>query len=756
MKKQLPTMFPVAAISLRCLIGIVVCVLGESMAVAQVERFDSPQTMYVAEEEAEVRSGPGDDYYPTSTLPMGQPVEVHLRTADGWLGIRPPEGSYSWIPARAGYLLPGGRVVEIMEPETVCWIGSEVASPELLRWQVALGQGEQLVVLGEAHRQRSDGSSELWYRVAPPSAEFRWIHRSQCAVDPPPPGPAIEAAEAQVADDQRAMGDEPARIPADKRVRRLPRDTATASRTQRRPAETRQGAGQSSSAVRSAGSVAQQSPGSEVLPAQFVANQGGAQEPGYLMAGEQYSVMETVEGEQWEYASDPLYEEDAPLSDDPLDDPEAWRGWHAFDFELPQWHFPILRRLFSSPEDEPAAFDPLADDPYSLEVMRPPRRSPMLPPPTSTRFRRSTPRVATEQVEVMVPRRQTPWRDPAELRRRRLEGRLGDAPAGTDARSILEEIQDNLSALGTKSTTGAMGQLGMPGRTPMSGHPVSGEISTAAPRNPGAMLTSERAWYGVGASGRAAGVESVPALESVTATSATGRGEEALAALQIALSQEVAKPTGAWNLAPLRTEIVRLIEHGDTPLVRGQARLLLERLEEFQGHASRTALLGTASLTMRGAGQDTASFLPIAMSGGHAPVGAIPDAAPAVGSAVVPAAYVATAKGAGTIPSVSSTMPVPKSDSETPVFRSRSTATVDGQIPFDATGILVPVYAGDAAQPRYALAGSDGHIIAYVTPLAGMKLDHHLHQPVGVYGLRGYLPQLQALYIQAERVVRLP
>ena len=51
---------------------------------------------------AEVRSGPSDKFYPTSKLLKGDHVTVlrEAKDAQGWLEIKPPTGSFSWIKAK--------------------------------------------------------------------------------------------------------------------------------------------------------------------------------------------------------------------------------------------------------------------------------------------------------------------------------------------------------------------------------------------------------------------------------------------------------------------------------------------------------------------------------------------------------------------------------------------------------------------------------------------------------------------------------
>jgi SH3-like domain-containing protein len=93
---------------------------GKSGPAKQAE----PDLRYVEVDRVNVYAGPREDYYPTSFLSRGESVTVYEQTEDGWLAIRPPKGSFSWLPASQGFLLPGGRKVEVTEAEAVSWIGS--------------------------------------------------------------------------------------------------------------------------------------------------------------------------------------------------------------------------------------------------------------------------------------------------------------------------------------------------------------------------------------------------------------------------------------------------------------------------------------------------------------------------------------------------------------------------------------------------------------------------------------------------------
>ncbi|MCM2371471.1 SH3 domain-containing protein [Aporhodopirellula aestuarii] len=148
-----------------------------------------PYLVFVAEEAAHLRCGPSGEYYRTDPLRHGQELEVYVETEDGWLGVRPTEDSFCWIPADATQLVqsdlpanvkPDAIEAEIIEDKTVAWIGTNLGRARRYRWQVQLGEGEIVTILGRSERDGPDGP-QTWYRIVPPSGEFRWIHQDQVA-----------------------------------------------------------------------------------------------------------------------------------------------------------------------------------------------------------------------------------------------------------------------------------------------------------------------------------------------------------------------------------------------------------------------------------------------------------------------------------------------------------------------------------------------------------------------------------------------
>ncbi len=131
----------------------------------------SPYQARVIAAGAAVHSGPGENFYSTDTLAQGDTVEIYREKPGGWLAIRPPVNSFSWVAGR-DLILKDGGLAEAVKDNVASRIGSRINDRHNAS-QVRLKKGEAVEVLGEENI-----NGEKWYKIAPPAGEFRWIQAS--------------------------------------------------------------------------------------------------------------------------------------------------------------------------------------------------------------------------------------------------------------------------------------------------------------------------------------------------------------------------------------------------------------------------------------------------------------------------------------------------------------------------------------------------------------------------------------------------
>jgi uncharacterized protein YgiM (DUF1202 family) len=156
---------------MRTLVVALPCFLFLMTSPASGER-NFPYKANVTSEDVYARSGPGQSYYPTDKLKKGQEVEVYRHDPGGWCAIRPVDGSFAWVSGR--YLKSTGKDLAVVTEENVsARVGSRFSDVRDVI-QVRLHKGETVEVL-ESPKSGGRGNESVWYKIAPPSGEFRWI-----------------------------------------------------------------------------------------------------------------------------------------------------------------------------------------------------------------------------------------------------------------------------------------------------------------------------------------------------------------------------------------------------------------------------------------------------------------------------------------------------------------------------------------------------------------------------------------------------
>jgi hypothetical protein len=178
--------------------------------------------------------------------------------------------------------------------------------------------------------------------------------------------------------------------------------------------------------------------------------------------------------------------------------------------------------------------------------------------------------------------------------------------------------------------------------------------------------------------------------------------QQQLEQIEIDLSLVLAQDKTQWNLAPLRERVQQLVEQGADPVARGQARLVLDKIKQFE------------------AAFDTDNNGLIAGRSGGGP----------------------------------SAVDAPRGEAELKQPADKS-SLADPR--YDAQGWLKPVVSRKTDKPAapYAIVDQEGQPLCFVTPSPGLNLNRYLNKQVGLYGRRGMLEELKKPHVLAERVIDL-
>lgn len=147
--------------------------VGTNLSTTQADDF--PYEAFVLTDEAEVLAGPGHRFYATERLSRGTKVEIYREEPSGWLAIRPPDASFSWVPAEFVERLDEDSLGRVKE-SAGAWVGTSVERVKEHHQQLTLKPGELVQILGEKSISGASGKEQAWLKIAPPAGEYRWIH----------------------------------------------------------------------------------------------------------------------------------------------------------------------------------------------------------------------------------------------------------------------------------------------------------------------------------------------------------------------------------------------------------------------------------------------------------------------------------------------------------------------------------------------------------------------------------------------------
>jgi uncharacterized protein YgiM (DUF1202 family) len=721
---------------------------GKEVPAYITAQHEKPRIRSVHTLQAVVRSGPSDKNYPTSTLKQGAVVDVYLETSDGWSGIRPPSGSHGWIPASVAYLLPGAKAAEIKDDETPAWIGSDSNDVSDFQWQVALKKSQQVVVLGEETHVNEDGSKQLWYRIAPPQGEFRWIKSSQLSdelqpvetksiasapTEPtktqPRPNPsrplqspvtlanhqepvvALQSMPGTELDeipmsDEPPVSDDPGTIVWSNEQEVL---AEVESQIRNEQVESQQGMGDESSTSMPMTSPSSGTKRTRIRP---IPAKGKTKKQTYDPAADSLHHWDAVR------SSEQKSGKQQNLRVGPMNSVLGLIGFSVVEADRVPVHSQIARNANTRSNANLAQVGPVGSSRLD-RLPRPNQRGPSMTLPSGSSLAFDPAYGQASQSTLAGPTNQGPWQGGESTFSKWLNSRdpiFGQSPypAGYPSPYPVGNPNNIAAVPPNYSGTYPPGQM-------MSQNMMPPSVASAPSSSP---TWNDSSWYGIkstqpssnGMSRVATEMDSYQVADEEESTLDEFRTPEIQSAL-VELTQQVASPTESWNLSPLRNQAAAWVENGPTAMVRGEARLLMERIERFESLRQRT--LGMA--------QDTSN---IAQQ-------AIRDQSMRLANAAAQGTGVITASATQSLGTPNAIPPT-----EAPPTEG------------DASGWLVQVHTSNPGQPQFALTDDAGNVIAYVQSTASLNLRRYLQQPVTIHGIRGYLPGLAAKQIVAERVVR--
>lgn len=758
---------------LKCSLGVLGTTVFMSMGTLVIATESSPpgskakpdtatsETRFVKFEKASVHCGPAKDHYTTSILPRGATVEIYHQTKDGWCGIRPPQGSHDWLAADQAYLLPGGKQAEVVGNKTPAWIGAEtILNDQRFRWQIELQPTQKVQVIGEVEQAVDSDKVRLWYKILPPPGEFRWIRAEALSAAPlKSRTTTVTLAGHQTAKSSVDESTQKANIQSSPRKNTAPSSVLVrqAVNNQIVPMIHEDSAVELNQSFQGGIMLDESAPHTtgvsverEPVAGEYIAGEGivVGSIPNHWNRGEEYidehgivvgeSIVDgetIIDGNMGDGNIVDGNIVDGNIVDGglqpcascsrigcttcgPNHQTDSFQQWDNVEsIGNPKLRFRPLGRILgligiSVVEGERVEGYPNSRCPAGCGCARCTQHASDLNPRSSGRFNHL----------------------PRPARRLPAYG-SGDWLGMNDNASELLDQRDYLGDLSPRIRDGRI--------------PSASGLDSLFQGSESRGLTSSigqpsasRAWHGIAparlgsnlgnadfAANSSKREQSLLASQNSSVVSASGQSEELhlstpeLQQAMLELTQVIAQSMDRWNLQEHAARAQRWIEQATDPIARGEARLLLERIESFEllrRRSENTNELAYATSPVNASSLNNS--IPANLTGFQRPLNPAQSATP---------------------------------NEPFPVNPASLQRNADGTPASDASGWLVEVHSAEYGQPEYALTDDYGGLIAYVQPSPGMNLYRYLKQPVGIYGVKGYLPNLSARQIVAERIVRL-
>jgi uncharacterized protein (TIGR03067 family) len=133
-----------------------------------------PGETMVTVAQVEVRGGPSEECYLTSLVKHGDRLTALHAVPLGWIAIKPPPGSFSWVEAKAIKRAADGKTGMVVVDRAPVWIGSSFHAKQPDLSQGTLKRGQMVEIIGG---ERMAKVGEL-VPILPPAFEVRYVPAS--------------------------------------------------------------------------------------------------------------------------------------------------------------------------------------------------------------------------------------------------------------------------------------------------------------------------------------------------------------------------------------------------------------------------------------------------------------------------------------------------------------------------------------------------------------------------------------------------
>ena len=298
---------------------------------------------------------------------------------------------------------------------------------------------------------------------------------------------------------------------------------------------------------------------------------------------------------------------------------------------------------------------------------------------------------------IAAPSGEFRWiRDRDVTRRRTSDDDRGDEPAAGTRRDPLASHRvrdDAIEPAAWFESNESRNQAREPARRPADrlADRAAPRVASLAPREPDRIRE----------------LDSRPSLEDSAASSAY---RDELGRVEVEMALMVAKEPSYWDFTALRARLQTIIDQGTTPVERGRARLVLDRLDGFETLRKRQVQIDRG-ITDPQPSLLGSLFKGVGNSNAYDPSSSDPTNR-------------ATTVGELALHGPDNGARASDEEDAKPLMKMQ----------FAGTGQLRPVYSQDPRAPRFALTDADGKVRYLVVPAPGLNLRIHESKNVGIRG----------------------